>query len=100
MSRDEHRVLIEIENNPGIELSELAEKTFLGLQATEDAVALFRRQGWIVEGGKKLHLSQNGLERRAALAQRLYDMENDLLSGVPKAVLDSTLRVLQRLADG
>jgi 4-hydroxyphenylacetate 3-hydroxylase, reductase component len=98
MSRDEHRVLIEIENRPGITLSELAEKTYLGLQATEDAVELFARKGWLDNTGDTLRLSEKGQQRRADLAQRLYDMENDLLIGLPKAVLDSTLTVLQRLA--
>jgi len=98
MSRDEHRVLIEIENNPAITAPDLAEKTYLGLQATEDAVARFRRQGLVINENGQLRLSEAGLQRRAILAQRLYEMENDLLSGVPRSVLDSTLTVLRYLA--
>src|SRR5262249_33982012 len=97
MSRDQHRVLIEIENNPGIALGDLAEKSYLGLQTAAAVVALFRRQHWIVGMPDSLRLTEAGQRRRAELAQRLHDMETDLLGGLPKSALDAAMLVLTKI---
>src|SRR6185437_4981267 len=63
MTRDQHRVLIGIERHPDITLDELTQETFLGMQATDDAVAALLADGSISGIAGKLSLTEYGRTR-------------------------------------
>ena len=98
MTRDQHRALIGTERNPNVTFDELTEKTFLGMQATDDAVAALLADGSISQAGGKFNLTARGTARRAQLMQHLADMERDLLKDVPESLQKAGRQVLQILA--
>jgi hypothetical protein len=77
---------------------ELTEKTFLGVQATEDAVAALLADGSISQAAGKFNLTARGSARRVELVQHLADMERDLLKDVPESLQKAGRQVLQILA--
>jgi DNA-binding MarR family transcriptional regulator len=98
MTRDQHRVLIGIERHPGITFDELARETFLGVQATEDAVSALLAESSIVSAAGKYNLTERGRRRRAELMEHLAEMERELLKDVPESLQSAGRQVLQILA--
>ena len=98
MTRDQHRVLIGIERHPDITFDELSQETFLGVQATEDAVSALLAEGSIASVTGKYNLTERGRLRRAELMKHLGDMERELLRDVPQSLRNAGRQVLQILA--
>lgn len=98
MTRDQHRVLVGIERHPDITFDELTQETFLGVQATDDAVAVLLADGSISQVGGKFNLTAHGRARRVELVQHLADMERDLLKDVPDTLQKAGQQVLRILA--
>lgn len=98
MTRDQHRVLIGIERHRDITFDVLSRETFLGVQATEDAVAALVAEGSIARIAGKYNLTDRGRLRRAELMKHLADMERELLKDVPKSLQSAGRQVLQILA--
>ncbi|MEP9379464.1 flavin reductase [Aquabacter sp. CN5-332] len=101
LTRDQHRVLIGIEKNPGLRFEALVEETFLGAQATQDALSGLVSGGAVaVAADGALTLTPKGRERRRMLNANLAEMESTLLAGIPPGVLNAGRQLLSKLAEG
>jgi flavin reductase (DIM6/NTAB) family NADH-FMN oxidoreductase RutF/DNA-binding MarR family transcriptional regulator len=98
LTRDQHRVLIALERRPEIDLESLMEETFLGRQATEDALARLLADGSIIKAPDgRLSLSELGCERRRVLMDHLRKMEAEFMKDIPLKTQEAAQQVLARL---
>ena len=100
MTRDQHRVIVAIERNPGIDADAIARAAFLGSQVTDDAIHALLADGAICRHPDgKIELTLRGRQQRHALDQKQVEMEKDLLKDLPESVVAAGVRLLAHLAD-
>jgi flavin reductase (DIM6/NTAB) family NADH-FMN oxidoreductase RutF/DNA-binding MarR family transcriptional regulator len=98
LTRDQHRILIALERRPDIDLEALMEETFLGRQATEDALAGLLAEGSVVKAPDgRLSLSELGRERRRVLMDRLRKMEAEMMKDIPLKTQEAAQQMLTML---
>jgi len=99
LTRDEHRALISVERRPGLTTTELADHSFLGARAAEDAVGSLLGQRLLSQGAQGgLTLTDSGRFRRSQLVGHLQQMEREVFAGVPIETLRAGRELLRFLA--
>lgn len=99
LTRDEHRILISVERRPGLPVSEVAEYSFLGANAAEDACdGLLLKKLLIKNAQGGLDLTEAGRDRRRALVGHLNELERKLFMGIPAETVRAARKLLRQLA--